>query len=326
MGETMLHSVRRATLVLGLVLGISAAAAQDYPSQAIRFVQGFPAGGNADAVVRILADEMSKSFGQPVLADARPGAGGNLAAHFVARAAPDGYTLLLITTAHVISPALYKSLNYDSFNDFTFISTVTDLPFLIVANAESPYKSLQDVVAAAKAKPGTLTVGTAGVGTGQHMCTELFMSSTATKLIHVPFKGDAGAVAALLSKNVDVIVAPGTAVLGNIQGGRFRALGISGSERWPPLKDVPTVAETVSPGFEMIAWIGVAAPKDLPRPIVDRLNAELRRVIALPKVDERLRALGGFPRSSTPEFVTKRVQSEIARWKEVAEKANMPKR
>jgi tripartite-type tricarboxylate transporter receptor subunit TctC len=321
----MLRPVR-AALAASLVLGASTLAAQDYPTRSIKFVQGFPAGGNADAIVRILADEMQKSLGQPVIAEARPGAGGNVAAQTVARADPDGYTLLLITTAHVISPALYKSLSYNSLGDFTFISTVSDLPFLIVANADGPYKSLKDFVDAAKAKPGTLTVGTAGIGTGQHMCTELFMASTGTKLLHVPFKGDAGAVASLLSKNVDVIVAPGTAVLGNIQGGKFRALGISGQQRWPPLKDVPTVAETVAPGFEMIAWTGVAAPKGLPKPIVDKLNAELKRVIALPGVQERLRALGGFPRSSTPEFVTNRVKSEIARWQDVALKANMPKR
>jgi tripartite-type tricarboxylate transporter receptor subunit TctC len=321
----MLRSVCRAALAAGLVLAVSAVAAQDYPTRPIRFVQGFPAGGNADAVVRILGDEMQKSLGQPVIAEARPGAGGNVAAQMVARADPDGYTLLLITTAHVISPALYKSLAYDSFGDFTFVSTVTDLPFLIVVHKDSPFKSLKDLVDAAKAKPGSITMGTAGVGTGQHMCTELFMSSTGTKLLHVPFKGDAGAVGALLSRTVDAIVAPGTAVLGNIQSGNFRALAISGQERWPPLKGVPTVAETVAPGFEMIAWIGVAAPKGLPKPILDKLNAELRRAIALPNVQERLRALGGFPRSSTPEFVTSRVKSEIARWKEVALKANMPK-
>ena len=269
---------------------------------------------------------MAKGLGQPVISEARVGAGGNIAAEQVARGAPDGYTLLLATTAHVVSPALYASLNYDPVGDFAFISSVTNVPFFIVTYADSPYHTLKDMVDAAKAKPGAINIGTAGIGTGQHMCLELFASTLGVKLQHVPFRGDAGAVTGLLTKNVDAIVAPATAVLGNIQGGKFRALAITGKERWPALKEVPTVAETVSPDFEMIAWIGVATTHGTPKPIIERLNAELRRVIALPAVDKQLRNLGGFPASGTPEQATERVKFEIARWKDVAKTAGIAPR
>jgi Uncharacterized protein conserved in bacteria len=248
-------------LAVGLACSAVSALAQQYPTRPIRFVQGFAAGGNADVITRVLGAEMSKSLGQPVIFDARVGAGGNIAAEQVARAEPDGYTLLLVTTAHLVSPALYNSLGYDSINDFAFISSVTNVPFFIVTHAESPYKTIKDFVDAAKAKPGTLTIGTAGVGTGQHMGMELFAAATGIKVLHVPFRGDSAAVTGLLGKTVDAIVTPGTVVFGNIQGGNFRALAITSSERWPALKDVPTVAETVSPGFEMIAGSASAPPR-----------------------------------------------------------------
>jgi tripartite-type tricarboxylate transporter receptor subunit TctC len=319
--------VRFAALTLTLMLALGAhkpaVAADDYPNRPIRFLQGFAPGGNADVISRVLGEEMSKSMNQPVIAESRAGAGGNLAAEQTARAAPDGYTILLITTAHVISPALYKSLRYDAVKDFEFITNVTDFPFLIVVNAESRFKTIADLVEAARANPGALTVGTAGVGSGQYMCVELFALSIGAKFVQVPYRGDSAAVTGLLGSNVDFIVAPGTAVLGNIEGGRFRALAISGSQRWAPLKDVPTVAETVAPGFEMMAWAGVATTHGVPRPIVDRLNTELRRAMALPHVEQRLRDLGGIPSASTPEEMTAKVASHVKRWIDVGEKAGL---
>jgi tripartite-type tricarboxylate transporter receptor subunit TctC len=313
-------------LALGFAVGSLGAAqlvAQDFPTRPIRFLQGFAPGGNADTIARVLAEEMSKTLGQPVVAEARPGAGGNLASEQVARAAADGYTMVLLTTAHVISPALNKSLNFDPVSDFAFVSAVTDFPFFIVVNANSPHKTIADLVAAAKAKPGTITIGTAGVGTGQHMCTELFASFTNTKFVHVPFRGDSAAVTALLGSSVDAIVAPGTAILGNIEGGKFRALAISGTERWAPLPQVPTVAETVAPGFEMMAWIGTATTKGVPAPVVARLNKAVREAVAVPGVDKRLRDLGGVPKSSTPQEMTDKVAFQVKRWKGVAQKAGI---
>jgi tripartite-type tricarboxylate transporter receptor subunit TctC len=318
----------RATIVgLAVAFAATGACAQSgYPNRPIKFVQGFAPGGNADVLTRIVGAELAKSLGQPVVPEARVGAGGNIAAEQVAHGTPDGYTLLLTTTAHVVSPALYNSLGYDAVNDFAFISSITNVPFFIVTFSDSPHKSIKDLVEAAKTAPDAVKIGTAGIGTGQHMCLELFASTLGIKPLHVPFRGDSAAVTGLLSKSVDAIIAPATAVLGNIGGGNFRALAITGRERWPALKDVPTVAETVSPNFEMIAWIGAAATKGTPGPIVDRLSQEFRRAIAAPGVDEQLRNLGGFPKSSTPEEATERVKFEVARWKEVAAKAGIAKR
>jgi len=309
-----------------LVCGAQAAAAQDYPNRSVRFVQGFAPGGNADAIVRIISEDLSKALGQTVVVEARPGAAGNIASEQIARGPADGYSIVLLTTAHVISPALYKSQKFDPVKDFSFITKISDLPFFIVVNANSPYKTIGDLVKAAKSKPGALTVGTAGVGTGQHMTSELFANALGTKFVHVPYKGDSGAVAALLGNNVDFIIAPGAAILGNIQGGKFRALAISSKERWAPLPGVPTVAETVVPNFEVTGLIAVATAAKVPEPIIARLNKEIRKIVADPKVVERLRALGLFPKTTTPEEMTEVAKSQIAQWKDVAEKANIPKR
>jgi tripartite-type tricarboxylate transporter receptor subunit TctC len=303
----------------------SAAFAQDYPNRPIRFLQGFAPGGNADTIARVLADEMAKSMGQSIVNEAKVGAGGNLASDAVAKAEPDGYSLVLFTTGHVISPALTKSLAFDPVEDFSFISTVSEFPFFIVVPADSRFKTIGDLVKEMLAKPGTLTVGTAGVGTGQHMCSALFAVSHKGKLVHVPFRGDAGAVTALLSKNVDFIVAPGTAIFAHIDSGKFRALAVSGSKRWPTLPDVPTIAESGAPGFEVMAWTGVATTKGVAKPIIDRLNAEVRKAIASPAVSEKLKALGSVPVSSTPAEVTEKVRAQVKLWKEVTEKAGLEK-
>jgi tripartite-type tricarboxylate transporter receptor subunit TctC len=318
----------RATIVgLAAAVAITCAQAQsNYPNRPIKFVQGFAPGGNADVLTRIVGAELARSLGQPVVPEARVGAGGNIAAEQVANGTPDGYTLLLATTAHVVSPALYQSLNYDAVDDFAFISSITNVPFFIVTFSDSPYKTIKDLVDAAKIAPEAVKIGTAGIGTGQHMCLELLASTLGIKPLHVPFRGDAAAVTGLLSKSVDAIVAPATAVLGNIGGGNFRALAITARQRWPALKDVPTVAEAVSPNFEMIAWIGAATTKGTPKPVIERLSREFQRAIAEPDVDAQLRNLGGFPKSSTPEEATERVKFEVARWKEVAAKAGIAKR
>ncbi len=323
----MVRSVFGAALAVGLALAGTAgtAAAQDYPTRPIKFLQGFAPGGNADIISRVVGEEMAKSLGQPVINEARAGAGGNLASEMTAKAAPDGYTIVLLTTGHVISPALYKSLNFDPVKDFEFVSTVSDFPFFIVVNKDSRFKSVEDIVAEAKQKPGTVTVGTAGVGTGQHMCTELFGTSTGTKFVHVPFRGDSAAVTALLGGNIDFIVAPGTAIFSNIEAGNFRALAVSGAERWPALPNVPTIAERVAPGFEVMAWVGVATTHGVPQPVVDRLNREVRHALDTPGVNERLRALGGMPRSSTPAEMRDRTVAQIKRWGEVADKAGIQK-
>lgn len=318
--------IRFALALLAILLSGGLAAASDFPNRPIRFLQGFAPGGNADIISRVLAEEMSKTLRQSIITESKAGAGGNLASDAVAKAAPDGYTIVLLTTGHVISPALYKSQSFDPVGDFEFVSTVSDFPFFIVVSADSRFKSIEELVAEARAKPGTLTVGTAGVGTGQHMSSELLAISLGTKFVHVPFRGDAAAVTALLSKNIDFIVAPGTAIFANIESGNFRALATSATQRWPSLPKVPTLAETVAPGYEVMAWVGVATTRGVPQPVVAQLNDAVRKALAVPRVADRLGALGGVARGSTPDEMKQRTLSQVAYWKDVARKAHIEQR
>lgn len=297
--------------------------AQDYPSKPIRFVQGFPAGGNADIISRLIGDIISKAVGQPVLAEARPGASGNVASEQVARADPDGHTLVLLSTAHVISPALLKSLNFDPVKDFTFISKVAEFPVLVAIHNDNAYKTLRDLVADAKARPGGLNWGSAGTGTGQHMSGALFALTTGTRMVHVPFRGDAGSVTALLSKSVDFIMAPSTVLTGNIEGGNFRALAVSSRARAPVLKDVPTMTEALGQPLEYYSFFAVATTKGVPRTIIERLTKEIYAAIADANISRRLVEMGGSPAPSTGEETAQFVESQVKRWKEVVAAAGI---
>jgi tripartite-type tricarboxylate transporter receptor subunit TctC len=316
-------------LALGLLalgkITLSSAAADDYPTRQIRFLQGFAPGGNADVISRVLGEELSRALGQPVVPESRAGAGGILATDTAVRAPPDGHTIVLLTTGHVISAALHKSLPFDPNNDLQYISTVSDFPFFFVVRADSKYRSMADIVAAAKAKDGAVTFGTAGVGTGQHLTGELFAASAGAKMLHVPFRGDAAALTGLLTGDIDFIVAPATAVAGNIQAGTLRAIATSGPARWEQWPDVPTVAEAVAPGFEVLAWTGIATAKGVPRPVVDRLNAEFRKILAMPHVQKRLAELGSTAHASSPEEMSERVRTQIARWSKVIDAAGIPR-
>jgi tripartite-type tricarboxylate transporter receptor subunit TctC len=321
----MQRAMLGAAMVAILATLSSGAVAQDYPTRQLRLLFGFAPGGNADAISRVLADELGKMLGQPVVVEARPGAGGNLASDQVAKAAPDGHTLMLMTTAHVISAALYKSLPFDPVNDFSFITTVSELPHFVVVKASSLHQTIAALVAAAKARPGGITFGTAGVGTGQHLATELLNAAIAAKMVHVPYRGDSAAVTGLLAGDTDFIVAPLPAVIGNIESGTFRALAQTAAKPWPVLPNVPPIASAVPEFGEVMPWTGVATTRGVPAPVVARLNTELRRIIALPQVEKRLRDFGGEPASSTPEQITDKVKSEIARWSKVIAAANIPR-
>jgi len=311
-----------AIFAAGLIAGAHAA---DYPAKPIHLLQGFAPGGNADIISRIVGDELQKALGQPIIYESRAGAGGNLASEAIANSEPDGYSLVLLTTGHSIGGALYKSLKFDPVKDFSFISTTTEIPFFFVVNAKSRFQTIQELVQAAKAKPDAVTFGSAGVGTGQHLTGEVFASAVGAKLLHIPFRGDSAAVTALLSNDIDFIIAPGTAIFGNIQGGTFRALAISSKERWPAQPSVPTLAETVTKDVDVPAWSGLATTRGVPRPIVERLNTEVRRIVALPNVVKRLREIGNVPHSSTPAEMTELVSSQIVRWNGVIDKANIPR-
>lgn len=301
------------------------AAAQGYPDRAIKIYQGFAPGGNADAIARAVGVELGKTLGQPVVVEAQAGAGGTIAASTVARAKPDGYTLLMATGGHAVAGALYSTLPYKTVADFEMVSTVTYFPFLIVVNANSKFQNFGELVAAARAAPGTLAYGTAGVGSTHHLAGELLVSMARTPMLHVPYRGDAASLTALLSGEIPFIIAPPTAVMSNIQAGKLRALATTGPQRWPGLPGVPTVAEQGVPGYSVRSWAGLMAPAGTPRAVIDRLNAETLGALRTPAVRQRLEDMGGEARGSTPEEMKTLVGSELQKWTQVVAEAKIPR-
>ncbi|TWG35693.1 tripartite-type tricarboxylate transporter receptor subunit TctC [Acidovorax delafieldii] len=301
------------------------ALAQAYPERAIKLYQGFAPGGNADAIARAVGAEMAKALGQAVVVEAQSGAGGTIAATTVARAKPDGYTLLLATGGHAVAGALYNTLPYKSVADFEMVSTITFFPFLVVVNANSKVQSLREVIANAQATPGSVGYGTAGVGSTHHLAGELLAKMARVNLLHVPYRGDAASITALLAGDVPFIIAPPTAVLTNIQAGKLRAIATTGPQRWAGLPNVPTVVEHGVTGYDVRSWAGLLAPAGTPRPIVDRLNAEVLRALQAPAVRQRLEDMGGEARGSTPEEMKVMVSHEIEKWQQVVADAKIPK-
>ncbi|MFT4268647.1 MAG: tripartite tricarboxylate transporter substrate binding protein [Xenophilus sp.] len=299
--------------------------AQGYPDKPIKIYQGFAAGGNADTIARVVSAEMTKTLGQPFVVEAQTGAGGTIAATTVARAKPDGYTLLLSTGGHAVAGALYNKLNYHTVSDFQMISTVTYFPFLLVVRADSPYRSLAEVLKAARADAKSISYGTAGVGSTHHLAGELLVKSAKAPMLHVPYRGDAASVTALLGGEVPIIIAPPTAVMQNIKAGKLWAVATTGAQRWSAIPELPTVAEQGVPGYDVTSWAGFMAPAGTPRPIVDQLQAATAKALQVPDVQARLADMGGEARGSTPEEMTAMVNEELRKWTTVVNEAHIPK-
>jgi tripartite-type tricarboxylate transporter receptor subunit TctC len=319
---------RRHLVAAGLTLACAApftASAQDFPDKPIKIYQGFAAGGNADTIARVVSAEMSKGLGQPFVVEAQTGAGGTIAATTVARARPDGYTLLLATGGHAVAGALYNKLNYQTVADFQMISTVTFFPFLLVVRADSPYRGLAELLSAARRDARSVSYGSAGIGSTHHLAGELLVKSAKAELLHVPYRGDAASVTALLGGEVPLIVAPPTAVMANIKAGKLRALATTGAQRWSAMPEVPTVAEQGVPGYDVSSWAGFMAPAGTPRPAVERLRAETLKALQVPAVRARLEDMGGEARGSTPEEMTTMVSAELKRWTAVVNDAHIPR-
>ena len=312
--------------ILMLTLLVSGAAfAQNYPDKNIKIMQGFAPGGNADAIARAVGSEISKSVGQAVVVEAQAGAGGTIAATTVAKAKPDGYTLLLATGGHAVAGAIYNNLNYKTVQDFEMVSTITYFPFLIVINAENKIANFPALMTQAKANPGKIAYGTAGIGSTHHLAGELLASMAKVDLLHVPYRGDAGSITALLAGDVPFIIAPPTAVLTNIKAGKLKAIAATGPQRWVGLPDVPTVAEQGVPGYDVRSWAGLMAPAGTPKPVIDKLNAETLKAIQLPHVKTRLEEMGGDVRGSTSDEMKNMVASETQKWIQVVNNAKIPK-
>ena len=301
------------------------AQAQAWPDRPLKIFQGFAAGGNADAIARLIGSEISKPLGQAIVVEAQAGAGGTIAANTVARARPDGYTLLLATGGHAVAGALYNTLPYQTVTSFEAVCTITYFPFLLVTTAESRLRNFRDVVTAATAAPGTIAYGTAGIGSTHHLAGELLAKMAGVSLLHVPYRGDAASLTSLMAGDVPFIIAPPTAVLANIKAGKLRAIATTGPQRWPGLPDVPTVAEQGVPGYDVRSWAGLMAPAGTPRAVIDRVNAETLKALQIPAVKARLEEMGGEARGSTPEEMKALVTSELARWTQVVADAKIPK-
>lgn len=305
-------------------LSLGHAQAPTFPERPIKIYQGFAAGGNADAIARSIGNEITKTLDQPVVVEAQPGAGGTIAANAVARARPDGYTLLLATGGHTAAGAIYKSLPYNTVEDFEMVSTITFFPFLLVALAEAKPASLAELLEQARAQPGKIAYGTAGIGSTHHLAGELLSSLSKAQLLHVPYRGDAASLPAVMAGDVPFIIAPPTAVLSNIKAGRLRAIATTGPQRWPGLPDVPTVAEQGVAGYDVRSWAGLMAPAGTPRPIIDRLNAEVQKALQLPSVRSRLEEMGGEARGSTPEEMRTMVSEQTQKWRQIVAEAKIP--
>src|SRR5215831_18504432 len=317
--------VSRFTVAVLLALLAAAAVAQNYPSKPVRLLVPFAAGGVADITARVVTQEMSKAMGQQVLVENRPSAGGIVASEAVAKADPDGYTLLFLTNGNAVSVSLFKSLPYDTLKDFAPVSTVGFFDLVVVVDSASKMASVSDLIAYSKANPNTLNIGTINPGSTQNLAAELFRSMSGIDAQVVPFKATPSVITALKSNDVHVafeILAP---VLSQIRGGALKALAVTSDKRYAGLPDVPTVAESGVPGYQASSWNAVAAPAKTPKPVLERLNREVNAAVAAPAVRKRLAELGVEARAGTPQALHDLLVSEIAKWKAVIERAKIEK-
>jgi len=312
--------ITAAAVLLGLAVG---AQAQGYPNRLIKIMQGFPPGGNVDIIARILAHEMEKSLGQSIVVEAKPGLAGALAAEAIARSEPDGYNLLVLPSAHPAYGALSKNVKYKVVDDFTWISIASFYPFMICVPKESRFQTLKQLIDEARAKPGMLKYGSAGVGSILHTTVELIGNQTKTKFLHVPYRGEAPALTGMMTGDIDFIAATTGPISSRVRSGEFRALAVTGKTRWRDFPNVPTVDETILPGFEVISWTGMAGPANMPKSVVERLNTELRKALAVPEVKSKLEAMGGDPRATTPDEMKALVSRQYETWKKLAIEANL---
>ena len=283
----------------------------------MQLIHGFGAGGNADVVARLVSQKLQDVLGQPVVIDIKSGAGGAIATGSVAKAVPDGYSLVMLTGAHTVSAALRKNLGYDAVKDFAFLSTVSFFPFVVAVRTEHPAKSLAQLVEMSRQRELSFT--SVGVGSTQHMVGELLGASSGGQFLHVPYRGGGAPVQAVIGGEVDLLCDTLTVAMPHIQSGRLRALAVTSAQAWPTLPGVPPVAATL-PGFEVRSWLGIAAPAGTPDAIVQRLNGAIRTVLAREDVQKSLANLGSIASPSTPEAMKDMVQKEVVRWKDVIAK------
>ncbi len=296
--------------------GLTAHAAEpvQWPTKPVKITFGFPAASATDVIARAVGQKLSEKWGQSVVIENRPGAGGNLGSEVAARAPNDGYTIFFGTVANAISTTLYSKLNYDYLKDFTPVTLVATTPLVLVANQSLPVKNVKELIDYAKANPGKLNFGSGGVGTSNHLAGEMFKADTRTQMIHVAYKGTPAAYNDLFSGQVSLMWDNIVAVTPHVKSGRLKPLAVTSAKRSTSLPDVPTIAESGLPGFEAVSWIGALVPAGTPQPIVDKIHTDLVAVLRMPEIREKLGALGAEVVGNTPEQFAAWNRDEIAKW------------
>lgn len=313
----------RAYAALAIALMSGFAAAQPYPSRPVRFIVPFAAGGSTDIIARAVGARLTEMLGQTVIVDNRPGGGTVIGTELVARAAPDGYTLLVVPAPFTINPSLLPKLPYDPVQDFTPITLINTTPLAVVVNPSVPARDVKGLIALAKAKPGMLNYGSSGSGGSNHLAGELFQAMAGVKMVHIPYKGNAPALTDLVGGHVDLVFNGLTSAYPLIKSGKIRALAVTSIKRSAVLPELPTLDESGLKGFEAVAWNGLAGPAKSPPEVVERISSAVRKLLAAPDIRERLKAEGSDPVGSTPADFARFLRNEIAKWSKVIKLAGV---
>ena len=317
------QAIACAFVLLSVACTVDAQSRPDYPKRPVRFIIAQTTGGNADFVGRMMADALGKRLGQQFVVDNRPGASGIIAAETTVKAAPDGYTLLLVTTSFGVNPGLYKKLPYDPLNDLAPITHIAYAPQVLVVNPALKVQSVKDVIALARSKPGELNYGVSSIGGATQLAAELFNLTAKVKMTQIPYKGAPSMLVDLMGGRIDLSFATMPSAMSHVRSGKLRGIAVTSLKRSAVAPELPSVAESGLPGFEMVAWQGLLAPKGTPAPIIQLINREIVAIVQQPDVRKQLSAEGGEPVANTPDEFARWVKGEIAKWTKVVKEANI---
>ena len=317
------HRMAAAVGAVTTVFVCAPAAAQNYPVKPVRFLVGFAPGGGTDIMARAVAQKLTEVLGQQVVVENRPGANGNIAGEAVARAPADGYTILMIAVSHSVNVSLYRKMSYDPIKDFSAVIAVGSVPLILSVHPSLPVKSVKELMALARSKPGALTFSSGGSGSPEHVSGELFKQLTGIQITHVPYKGSGASLVDLVAGQISMGFNTMPSVINYIKGGRLRPLANTDRKRSAVLPEVPTMIEAGVPGFELTSWYGVIAPVGTPKEIVSRLNAEIAKILEMKDIRERLASLGAQPMGGTPEQFDAHIRAEAVKFAKVVKEANL---
>jgi tripartite-type tricarboxylate transporter receptor subunit TctC len=315
-----------AAVFAGVLLSIGidiSAQAQPYPSRPIRFVVPYAPSGGVDFVARTLAEKLSHALGSPVIVDNRPGGSTNIGSELVARSAPDGYTFLIGSVPTTVNMTLFKDLRFNTISDFIHVSLLSTTPNVLVVHPSLPVRSVRELIIFAKANPGKLTFGSAGIGSSLHLSGELFKMMAGVDVLHVPYKGGGAAVPELLGGHISMQFATVPSVIGHVRSGKLRALGLTSEKRSPSVPDIPTIAESGLPGFDQSAWHGLFAPAGTPEPVIAKISQEVVRVLKLPDVEKRFASQGVDIIASSPEEFAAFIRKDVVKYEKLIKSANI---